>query len=143
MTEDIQGWFAQGEQLANQGFYRKALAQFDQVIKLQPDHAAAWVCRAVALIHLEQYAAALESCDRALSLCHSACPLAAATESEAWLFRGVALQRLNRYAEAYTSYENALGDRQTAPAVEPGQQGLFWLLRDSLAAIWQSFRMVD
>lgn len=103
MTDEFQSWFKQGEQLADRGFYRDALEQFDRVLAVQPHHEPAWVFRAVVLIHLDRFQEALASCDRALSI--------NPTYAEAWLFRGVALQRLNRYPEAYSSYGKALGDR--------------------------------
>jgi Flp pilus assembly protein TadD len=53
------------------------------------------------LFHLQQFADAVTSCDRALAL--------QPTDPEAWLFRGSALQRLGRYKEAYAAFDKATG----------------------------------
>lgn len=91
--------YQQGEALADTGNYAEALAVFDQIIALQPDHDGAWVFRGVVLIHLGRYQEALLSCDRAIEIYPA--------NSEAWVFRGVALHRLGRYPEAYASYDRA------------------------------------
>ncbi|WAL58936.1 tetratricopeptide repeat protein [Thermocoleostomius sinensis] len=89
------------------GNYAEALDSFDRAIALQPNDTAAWVFRAVMLIHLEQYSEALESCDRAIAI--------SPDYSEAWTFRGVALHRLGRYQEAYASYDRAVGQDYLSP----------------------------
>lgn len=99
-------WLEKGNELANHGSYVEALVQIDQAVSFQPDNNAAWVMRAVVLIHLQRYAEALSCCDRALEIDNS--------DRQAWLFRGAALNHLGRYKDCYASYDKVLGvERRT------------------------------
>lgn len=99
-SQEAAAWYAKGNELAGKDCYAEALACFEQVIKLQPNHDGAWVFRAVMLLYLEKPDEALASCDRAIQICSS--------NQEAWLFRGAALQRLGKYRQAYASYNHSL-----------------------------------
>lgn len=94
-------WFEKGNELANDGSYVEALVQIDQAVSFQPENNAAWVLRAVVLIHLQRYTEALASCDRALEIDNS--------DRQAWLFRGAALNHLGRYKDCYASYDKVMG----------------------------------
>lgn len=105
-TESENVWFETGNELASIGNYTAALEQLDQAVAFQPDNNAAWVMRAVVLIHLQRYAEALSCCDRALEIDNS--------DRQAWLFRGAALNHLGRYKDCYASYDRVLGvERRT------------------------------
>lgn len=114
---EIACWYEQGEELAQEKRYSEALSCFDQVVSLQPDCDAAWVFRAVMLLHLGEPQAALASCERAIQICPS--------NQEAWLFQGAALQRLGQYQKAYNSYDRALGHSNQSL----GSRLLRWLRR--------------
>lgn len=88
-------------QLLEQGEYEAALQQFACSPQAAQD-ADNLVNQAVCLIHLSQAQAALQACDRALTLNPH--------HSQAWLFRGVALHRLGHYREAYACYDRAVGE---------------------------------
>lgn len=94
-------WYEKGERLANSGNYAQALACFDKAVKMYPENNAAWVFRAVVLIHLERYEEAVASCNKALTI--------QPTDKQAWLFLGAALNHLGCYKESYDSYDKALG----------------------------------
>jgi len=94
-------WYEKGERLANSGNYAQALACFDKAVKMHPQDSAAWVFRAVVLIHLERYEEAVASCNKALTI--------QPTDKQAWLFQGAALNHLGRYKQSYDSYDKALG----------------------------------
>lgn len=99
-------WLETGSELANSGNYVEALEQLDLAVAFQLDNNAAWVMRAVVLIHLQRYAEALTCCDRALAIDNS--------DRQAWLFRGAALNYLGRYQDCYASYDKVLGvERRT------------------------------
>lgn len=98
-------WYEKGERLANSGNYAQALACFDKAV-MHPENNAAWVFRAVVLIHLERYEEAVASCNKALII--------QPNDKQAWLFRGAALNHLCRYKQSYDSYDKALGiERQS------------------------------
>ena len=112
--------------LLEAGDYHQALQAFLQVP--EPDRSLDdWVNQAVCLIHLNQPEAALQICDRALSL--------DADHPQALLFKGVALNRLNRYDEAYACYAQASGESADQKDPTPQTAKRPWYRR------WQSLRM--
>ena len=90
-------WFAQGEDLANQGDYDRALRCFEEAAILNPNHSETLIYQAVCLIHLEQPQRALAVADQVLAI--------APHHPQGWLYRGVALHRLGRYKESYACYQ--------------------------------------
>ena len=71
-------WDEKGERLANSGNYAQALDCFDKAVKMHPQNSAAWVFRAVVLIHLDRYEEAVASCNKALII--------QPNYKQAWLF---------------------------------------------------------
>ncbi|MEM1289995.1 MAG: tetratricopeptide repeat protein [Cyanobacteria bacterium P01_H01_bin.162] len=92
--------------LLQQGDYAAALSRLQQISESERQ-IDDWVNQAVCLIHLNQAEAALEACDRALTL--------APEHPQAWLFKGVACHRLQQYDAAYACYDQALGKGQASP----------------------------
>ena len=92
--------------LLQQGDYAVALSQLQQISESERQ-LDDWVNQAVCLIHLDQAEAALEACDRALTLTPN--------HPQAWLFKGVACHRLQQYDAAYACYDQALDKGQASP----------------------------
>lgn len=90
----------QGAELIGAKRYQAAIACFEHVLRLQPDHYAAWYSHGDALAHLASYSEALSSFDQALAL--------QPNYPEAWTFRAAILIYLHRYAEAIEDCDQAL-----------------------------------
>lgn len=116
----FEDWYAQGEKLANQDAYLKALRCFEEAAILRPANLETLVYQAVCWIHLNQPTKALAVTDRLLAQVPD--------HSQGWLFRGVALHRLGRYAEAYASYNQALG--------QPPALGFLGRFKQVLGQLW-------
>ncbi len=80
--------------------YTEALQQYQQVLKLDPHCAAAYVGKGNVLAMQDQYMEALEAYDHALSL--------ASSLVEAYVGKGFMLCGLQRYSEAVQVYDHAL-----------------------------------
>lgn len=110
-------WIQQGlalEQLGSEvGAYERALTSYDRAVQLNPDNSMALARRCGVLNLLENYKAALESCDRAFKgdyrwgnrgLLH------------AWNQHSIALAGLGRFEEALASADRAIAiDASYAP----------------------------
>jgi len=105
---------AKGQSLFQLEKFEQALACFDDVLRLQPNHAEALVKKGDALEQLRRVDDAIQCYDRAI----------AADESltVAYLHKGGLFNRLERHAEALQCYEQALrtqdGSRRDGKAVE-------------------------
>lgn len=86
--------------LAN-GEPEKALACFDEALKLDPANPEAWVKKGSALESLRKLLEAIEAYDRAIA--------ADGSLTVAYLYKGGVLNRMQRFAEAMECYERALG----------------------------------
>ncbi|WP_341525020.1 tetratricopeptide repeat protein [Nostoc sp. UHCC 0302] len=86
-------------QLAGQD-YTKAIASYDQALKIKPDNHRACNNRGIALRNLELYEQAVASYDQALKI--------KPDYHQAWNNRGIALFNLERYEQAVASYDQAL-----------------------------------
>ncbi|MBD0311180.1 MAG: tetratricopeptide repeat protein, partial [Microcoleus sp. T1-bin1] len=75
--------FQQGVRCLESRDFEAAIALFDDAVKLIPDDADAWTCRALALGHLKRYAESIESFERAVEL--------KPDDLRIWLNRGIAL----------------------------------------------------
>jgi protein O-GlcNAc transferase len=82
---------------------RAALAGYDRVLALWPDHVATLNNRGVALVELKRFAEGLVSHDAALAINPN--------DAEALNNRGIALKELERLADALASYDRALAIR--------------------------------
>ncbi len=80
--------------------YTKAIASYDQALKLKPDLHEAWYNRGTVLRNLGRNEEAIASYDQALKLKPDL--------HEAWNNRGIALRNLGRNEEAIASYDQAL-----------------------------------
>lgn len=109
-----QVWQLRGQAYGELKRYEEALSAYAYASEALGATAELHVSQAVCCLHLEQPAAALEHCDRALVL--------EAGHSRAALFRGVALQRLGCYDAAYRAYGQALSPPQTQRPTAVGQQ---------------------
>ena len=89
-----------GQSLLNLDQEEEAIACFDQILRLEPNHAEALVKKATALEQLDRLEEAIAGYDRAIA----ANPLL----TIAYLRKGGICNRLARYAEALKSYEQAL-----------------------------------
>jgi len=97
---DVEGWFAYGKEKMDQEKNSEALAAYDQVIKLDPNHYRAWINRGNILTNLGQLVQAIASYDRAIEIKPDA--------ELAWSNRGDAFYDLERYEEAIASWDKAL-----------------------------------
>ncbi len=61
-------WYDDGLSLLDSGFFESAIQCFDQVLSIDPQHAEAWMLKAIALTGLTRYEEAIESFDRALDI---------------------------------------------------------------------------
>ncbi len=134
-TESYRTWYQRGLFLLEAKHPERALACFDQAIRLDAAQPDVWYTRGEVLANFGQYPEALVCFDqslvlqadrcqawvfRAVVLFHlqqfadavTSCDRALAlqpTDPEAWMFRGSALQRLGRYKEAYAAFDKATG----------------------------------
>jgi tetratricopeptide (TPR) repeat protein len=90
----------QAQSLMNSDRLEEAIACFDQILTLAPDHAETLVKKGAALEKLRQPQQALECYDRAIDADHSM--------TIAYLHKGGLCNRLERYTEAMECYERAL-----------------------------------
>jgi len=58
----------QAEKLHLAGDYEGAIAQFSKILRRQPGHLEALVCRAYSYVALERYEAALQDCNQAIQV---------------------------------------------------------------------------
>jgi Flp pilus assembly protein TadD len=80
--------------------YEDALADYDKLLAVKPEHAGAWNNRGIALQYARRFEDALASYDKALVI--------APDYAEAWNNRGIVLLLLKRPAEALASHDKAL-----------------------------------
>ena len=109
-----QVWQLRGQAYRELGRYDAALSAFAYAVEALGATAELHVSQAVCWLHLEQPAAALAHCDRALAL--------EAGHGRAALFRGVALQQLGCYDAAYRAYDQALSPAPPQRPTTVGQQ---------------------
>ena len=110
--------------------FDEALANFDQAITLNPNHAGAYSNRGSVLQDLNRFDEALASYDRAITLN----PNHAVTFSN----RAIALQGMKRIDEALASYEKAL-EIDPNLATTHYNLSLFNLMRGNFRAGWQGY----
>ncbi len=81
------------------GHYMEAIAAFDQVIQLVPNHPAAYYSKGIALYSLGRYKEAIMAYDHAIQL--------APNVPDAYNAKGKALESLGRTVEAQQAYTRA------------------------------------
>lgn len=89
-----------GQSLLNLDDVQGAVACFDQVLKIDPSNAEAWVRKGTALERLQRLDEAVECYDRALA--------ADGSLTIAYLHKGGLFNRMERFNEALECYEKAL-----------------------------------
>ncbi|MEQ9371301.1 MAG: tetratricopeptide repeat protein [Coleofasciculus chthonoplastes F3-SA18-01] len=99
-VSDAEFWFNQGVTLYELGRYEEALANFDQLISLQPNDYQAWFKRGVVLGELGRYEKALANFDQVISL--------QPDDYQAWHNRGAALFKLGRPEEALANFDRLI-----------------------------------
>jgi tetratricopeptide (TPR) repeat protein len=95
-----------GQSMLNLDQAEAALACFDEVLALAPNHSEAFVKKGLALERLQKLDEAIECYDRAI-----------ATDSSltiAYLHKGGLCNRLERFSEALDCYDKALRAQETA-----------------------------
>lgn len=85
-------WYQDGLSLLDSGFFDSAIECFDEVLRVEPGHARAWVFKATALAGMESYEEAIECFDRALEI--------ESLNVQAWRGKALCLTRLGREEEA-------------------------------------------
>lgn len=95
---------ANGQALLNSNESEKALACFDEALKLEPDNAEALVKKGAALEQLKRLEEAIECYDRAIA--------ANQALTVAYLHKGAVYNQLERFSEALECYEQALRTQQ-------------------------------
>lgn len=94
------GWYERGNKHLNAKEYEKAIAAYDQTIKIKPDYDEAWYNRGVALYNLKRYQEAVSSTNEVIEI--------QPDNIGAWYNRGVCLYNLQQYQEAIASFERVL-----------------------------------
>jgi protein O-GlcNAc transferase len=99
-SDDITALFTKAVEHHNHGHLVEALTQYDELIRLYPNFAAAHSNRGVLLQSLKRLDEALQSCDRTIEL----------KPDSAWAYsnRGSVLRDLQRFDEALSSYDRAI-----------------------------------
>jgi tetratricopeptide (TPR) repeat protein len=97
---------AKGQSLLNLEKPAEALACFEEILQIEPNHGEALVKKGIALEQLERAEEALECYDRAIA--------ANADLTIAYLQKGGLFNRLERYEEALQCYEKALHAQEKA-----------------------------
>ncbi len=115
--------FKEGNELFNQGEYKKAIAKYDKLLNIDSNYYQAWTNRGYALAGLQEYNKMLESCSTATIIEPKAV--------YAWNCQGEALYNLQQYYEAISAFDSAL----TLDTKDP----VFWINKtESLLALKQS-----
>ena len=84
----------------NQGKYNEAIKAYDEAIRLDPKHAAAWNNKGIALNNQGKYNEAIEAYDEAIRLDPN--------YAAAWNNKGIALNNQGKYDEAIKAYDEAI-----------------------------------
>jgi tetratricopeptide (TPR) repeat protein len=114
--------FQEGNELFNQGEYKKAIAKYDKLLNIDSNYYQAWTNRGYALAGLQEYNKMLESCSTATIIEPKAI--------YAWNCQGEALYNLQQYYEAISAFDSAL----TLDTKDP----VFWINKtESLLALKQ------
>lgn len=103
---DADSLLGKGQSLLNSGEPEKALACFEEALKLDANDADALVKKGSALEALRKLPEAIEAYDRAIAADNSL--------TVAYLYKGGVLNRMQRFAEAMQCYEQALGTPKKA-----------------------------
>jgi eukaryotic-like serine/threonine-protein kinase len=98
--QDISTWIAQGDFLAATQMYSKAVAAYDQGLKLMPDNYPAWLGKGKALAQQGQGQEALVALDRTLEIYPQS--------YRAWQGKGLVYQQQNNLTQAIASYDRAI-----------------------------------
>src|SRR5919199_467230 len=93
-------WFKQGYCLGNLSRNQEALASFDKVVELDPNHARGWHLRGLALDQLTHHKEALASYDRSTELEPNCVNV--------WYMRGILLETFGHYEKALASYDKVI-----------------------------------
>ena len=103
-SEKISLMLGKGQALLHMDQPENALACFDQVLTMEPNHADALIKRGTALERLKRLDEALECYDRAIA--------ANSSMTLAYLYKGGIFNQLERFSEALECYEQALRHQQ-------------------------------
>lgn len=112
-VELIESWFNLGLKQVSAGEFDKAVASWEQALKINPNLSEAWHNRGSALGRLGKYKEAVESFQRALAI--------EPRNYQAWNDRAHALYQMQQWLEAVNSWDNAI-------KIMPGNH-LFWYNR--------------
>jgi tetratricopeptide (TPR) repeat protein len=92
--------FSKAEGYFYKGLYAEAVREYSLLLAAEPEHAAAYRCRAAAFAALRRDAEALADYGRAIAL--------APRDDDAWLGRGLFHFARGRYAEAVEDFDQAI-----------------------------------
>ncbi len=110
--------FQQGVRCLESRDFEAAVALFDDAVKLTPNHADAWACRALALGHLKRYAESIDSFDKAVELNPD--------DIRIWLNRGIALSEWGQQEKAiaicYCQYSPVTTPLEPLPKIQVSQE---------------------
>src|SRR6266566_1658579 len=93
-------WIDEGDNFRNLKQYPEALAAYEQVIRLDPNDAYAFIQKGSILAELKRFREALGACEQAIRLDPN--------DAVAYINKGYALLKLKRYEEALEAYEQAI-----------------------------------
>jgi tetratricopeptide (TPR) repeat protein len=103
--------FQQGNELLNQGEYKRAIAKYDEILASDGNYYQAWTNRGYALAGLRDYNKMLDSCTTAAIVEPKAV--------YAWNCQGEALHNLKQYERAIAAFNKAI-------AIDPDDP-VFWI----------------
>ena len=112
----------------------EAIASYDQVLQIKPDHFESHANRAFSLFALGRHEEGLASCERAIAL--------KPDQASLYVLRGDLLRALGRLEAALTSYERAI-DIDPESAEAHGNRGTALLLLNRVAAISSFDRAIE
>ncbi|MBH8561576.1 tetratricopeptide repeat protein [Nostoc sp. CENA67] len=92
--------FKRGNELLYQGEYQQAIAQYNNILKIDSNYYQSWTNRGYALARMKDYKQMLQSCSTATLINPEAV--------YAWNCRGEALYNLKQYNEAIAAFEQAI-----------------------------------
>lgn len=103
--DNVDLWISRSDALFHKGDYREAIASFNRVLRVLPNHSMAMTYKCASLFQLNVYEDAIDSCENALE---ANANWAKESPAKAWYYRGLALQSIGRSETALNSFLRAI-----------------------------------
>jgi tetratricopeptide (TPR) repeat protein len=95
--------------------YQPSINSYDYVLRIQPAYSMGWLYRCDGLMRLGQFEAALDSCEKALSVDGD---WGESNPTQAWLLQARASYKLGRFDDAIDAYDRVLAMRDNDPVIK-------------------------